>query len=64
MNEVVAEVSAAEPDDHLWWLFLDADEFHHGPFGMTLRGYVRTLDRQFRVVGMRCFDHYPDRQPA
>lgn len=59
MNGVVAEISERESDSHLWWLFLDADEFPHGPSGMTLGDHVRTLDRRFRVVGMRCFDHYP-----
>lgn len=64
MNEVVAQVSAAEPDDSIWWLFLDADEFPHGPSGLTLLAYLRTLDQRFRVVGCRCFEHYPDRMPA
>jgi len=63
MNDVVAEVSAAEGDDHIWWLFTDADEFSHGPWGLTLRDYLKTLDCQFRVVGTRCFDHYPNEKP-
>ena len=64
MNDVVAEVSASEPDDHIWWLFLDADEFAHGPWGMTLLDYLRTLDERFRVVGTRYFNHYPSQRPA
>src|SRR4051812_19828161 len=40
MNAVVSEVSATEHNDHIWWLFLDADEFPHGPFGMTLLDYL------------------------
>jgi hypothetical protein len=63
MNAVVTEVSEAEGDDYIWWLYLDADEFSHGPWGMTLRDYVGTLDQQFRVVGMRFFDHYPGGSP-
>src|SRR5690242_8760943 len=51
MNAVMSEVSKAEGDQHTWWLFLDADEFHHGPSGMTLFEYLKTLDKQFRVVG-------------
>ena len=27
LNDVVATVSSAEPDEHIWWLDLDADEF-------------------------------------
>jgi hypothetical protein len=63
MNEVVADVSAAEPDEHIWWLFLDADEFPHGPNGLTIDEYLRTLDAKFRIVGARFFDHYPSQQP-
>jgi len=59
MNDVVATTSTLEDVAHIWWLFLDADEFPHGPWGMTLRAYLETLDRQFRIVGTRFFDHYP-----
>lgn len=67
MNDVVATVSAAaaaeDGDEHIWWLWLDADEFPHGPGGVTLRDHLATLDRRFRVVGARFFNHYPDRVP-
>lgn len=67
MNEVVADVSAQvardEGAEHIWWLWLDADEFHHGPNGLTLAAYLATLDRRFRLVGSRFFNHYPDRVP-
>jgi len=67
MNDVVARVSAetasAEDTAHIWWLWLDADEFHHGPHGRTVADYLATLDRRFRVVGGRFFNHYPDRMP-
>ena len=64
MNDVVADVSSHESDAHLWWLFLDADEFPHGPSGMRLLDYLRTLDERFRIVGARFFDHYPSGRPA
>ena len=63
MNALAGTISRQESDRHVWWLYLDADEFHHGPSGMTLRDYLATLDRRFRVVGMRCFDHYPSDTP-
>lgn len=63
MNAVVTRVSAAEPDAHIWWLFLDADEFHHGPGGLTLREHLAGLDRRFRVVGARFFNHFPHAKP-
>jgi hypothetical protein len=67
MHEVVAEASeaaAAEGDEHIWWLWLDADEFHHGPGGTTIREHLASLDRRFRIVGARFFNHFPDREPA
>jgi hypothetical protein len=64
MQAVVDEVSAAEGAAHAWWLWLDADEFHHGPGGATLREYLATLDRGFRVVGARVYEHFPAAEPA
>ena len=64
MQRVVDEVSTAEGDAHIWWLWVDADEFHHGPGGLTLQEYLATLDRSFRIVGARFFNHLPDREPA
>ena len=63
MNDVMRDVSSALADDDAWWLFLDGDEFPHGPSGMTLREYLVTLDRRFRVVGARFFNHYPSAPP-
>ena len=39
--------------EHVWWLWLDADEFPHGPGGLTVREYLATLDRRYRIVGGR-----------
>ena len=63
MNDAVAEISAAEGSDHIWWLWLDADEFPHGPRGLTVREYLATLDRSFRIVGARFINHYPADEP-
>src|SRR5262245_9339569 len=42
---------------------MDADEFPHGPSGMTVREYLATLDEKFRIVGTRYFNHYPSTAP-
>ena len=63
LNETVARVSEESPHDHIWWLWLDADEFVHGPGGSTVGEMLTTLDRRFRIVGTRYFNHYPDRRP-
>jgi Galactoside-binding lectin/Glycosyl transferase family 2 len=64
MQAVVDEVSAAEDVQHIWWLWVDADEFHHGPGGLTLLEYLGRLDRRFRIVGARLFNHLPTDAPA
>jgi hypothetical protein len=64
MSEVAREVSARAGDEHIWWLWLDTDEFPQGPHGLTIREHLASLDRRFRVVGARFFDHYPSQVPA
>jgi hypothetical protein len=60
MNDAAAAISAGDAASHIWWLWIDGDEFPHGPRGLTLREFLGTLDASFRVVGSRYFDHYPD----
>ncbi|HEV7525793.1 MAG TPA: glycosyltransferase family 2 protein, partial [Acidimicrobiia bacterium] len=64
MNGVVRTVSEAAGSEHIWWLWLDADEFPHGPRGLTVRDYLTGLDRRFRVVGSRFMNHFPGDEPA
>jgi hypothetical protein len=64
MNRIVREVSEESGAEHVWWLWLDADEFPHGPRGITVREFLEPLDRRFRIVGARFINHFPDREPA
>jgi hypothetical protein len=64
MNQVVQEISLRSGESHIWWLWLDADEFPRGPRGLTIREYLATLDRRFRVVGARFAVHVPSSVPA
>jgi hypothetical protein len=63
MNESVSRISAVDGSEHIWWLWLDADHFQHGPRGLTVREYLATLDRSFRIVGARFMNHYPGDEP-
>jgi len=63
MNGVVARRSFASGADHVWWLWLDADEFPEGPGAMTIADYLATLDRRFRVVGSTYYNHFPGEAP-
>ena len=59
MNEFVRHQSTTSDVDHLWWLWLDADEFPRPEPGGTIRGMLERIDRRFRVVGARVLNHYP-----
>lgn len=60
-NKFARAISAECARDDVWWLFLDADEFPHGPKGLTVREFLEQLDERFRVVGSIYLDHYPNR---
>jgi hypothetical protein len=63
LNETVERISQEDGRDHIWWLRFDADEFVHGPSGRTIGELLAGLDRRFRIVGTRYFNHFPDRKP-
>jgi glycosyltransferase involved in cell wall biosynthesis len=63
MSGVVARESLRCEADHVWWLYLDADEFPEGPDGMTIREYLATLDARFRLVGSTYYNHFPGAAP-
>jgi hypothetical protein len=64
MNALVAKKSLEDGAPHIWWLWLDADELSHGPGGTTVKEYLGGLDRRFRLVGTRVFNHFPSGRPA
>jgi glycosyltransferase involved in cell wall biosynthesis len=63
MNGVVARESLRAGAEHIWWHYLDSDEFAEGPDGRTVREYLATLDRQFRIVGSTFVNHVPSAAP-
>ncbi len=63
MNWTVLRISLAEEVPHIWWLWMDADEFSHGPGDLTIAQYLAQLDRRFRIVGADVYQHYPDGKP-
>jgi hypothetical protein len=64
MSSVIDDVSAGTAAGQVWWLLADADEFVHGPAGLPVADYLARLDRRFRVVGARVFNHFPTGEPA
>jgi hypothetical protein len=63
VNSVMYEVSMDVGLPHIWWMVIDADEFPQGPGSATVKQYLTSLDRRFRVVGATFFNHYPTSKP-
>jgi glycosyltransferase involved in cell wall biosynthesis len=63
MNAVVWHISSSDGDPHIWWLWMDADEFSHGPGNQTIAEYLSGLDRRFRIVGASFYQHFPHTKP-
>ncbi len=63
INAVIARQSLSSRAPFVWWLLLDSDEFPEGPEGMTIKQYLETLDRRFRLVGSRYVNHLPSEKP-
>jgi hypothetical protein len=59
LNEFVRHISEMSTHDHIWWLWLDADEFPRPQAGGTLRELLNVVDRKYRVIGARVINHYP-----
>ena len=63
VNSVVARESLLSGSEHVWWLYLDSDEFPEGPDSMSVRDYLASLDKRFRIVGATGINHLPDSKP-
>ena len=60
---MVARESLHCGERYIWWLHLDSDEFPEGPAGLTVKEYLATLDRRFRIVGADFLNHLPSGKP-
>jgi hypothetical protein len=63
VNGVVARESLRSGAPSVWWMYLDSDEFPSGPRGMSIRAYLASLDRSFRIVGATFVNHLPHEKP-
>ena len=59
INEFIQYISRNCSHDHVWWMLHDADEFLCPEGAGTIRDFIGSLDRRFRVVGARVLNHYP-----
>jgi hypothetical protein len=63
VNAVAIRESLRFRTPHVWCMYLDSDEFPSGPQGLTVREYLASLDRSFRIVGATFMNHLPHTKP-
>ena len=63
LNAVVRHVNERSEEDHIWWLYLDADEFPHIDTGLRLSDFLQRVDSDVRAVRGYLIDHLPTHHP-
>jgi glycosyltransferase involved in cell wall biosynthesis len=59
-HAVALAASESMGAEHVWCLFLDADELPTGGSGRTIAEHLAGVSSRARVVGSRTFHHFPD----
>jgi hypothetical protein len=63
LNTAVRRYNAQSPEEHVWWLYVDADEFPNIDYNISLLGFLRALDPSIRAVHGHLFEHFPTHPP-
>ncbi|MDR2696621.1 MAG: glycosyltransferase family 2 protein [Deltaproteobacteria bacterium] len=63
MNTVVKNYNEQSNEEHIWWLYLDDDEFPNIDCDLTIFDFLKQLDSSVRAVQGYFYDHIPTHQP-
>jgi glycosyltransferase involved in cell wall biosynthesis len=63
LNATVKYINDTTPDEQIWWLYIDADEFPNFDNKFTIIDALKQLDSSIRAVHGHLFDHLPTHQP-
>ena len=63
LNSVVKTYNAQSPDEHVWWLYLDADEFPNIDHSYRIIDFIASLDPSIRLIHGHLFHHVPTHPP-
>jgi glycosyltransferase involved in cell wall biosynthesis len=63
LNTIVRNYNAQSDEDHIWWLYLDADEFPNIDCKIRLADFLASLDPSVRAVHGYLFEHLPTHPP-
>lgn len=62
LNAAVKYINEITPDDQIWWLYVDADEFPHIEGGLIVN-YLNALDSSIRAIDGHMLNHAPTHPP-
>ena len=63
LNSVVKRYNDQSAEEHLWWLYLDADEFPDVDREGRILDFLQASDSSVRLVHGHMFDHVPTHPP-
>jgi len=63
LNTVVKNFNEQSDEEHIWWIYLDADEFPSIDCNLSLLDFVSQLNPSIRAVHARMLDHIPTHPP-
>ena len=63
LNAAVQYFNALSQEEHMWWMYLDADEFPNIDCGMRIIDVLKGIDSSVRGMHGYMFDHIPTHPP-
>lgn len=63
LNTVVKKYNEQSNEEHIWWLYIDADEFPNINTRMTILEFLQSLDPSVRAIQGFMFNHIPTHPP-
>lgn len=63
MNTVVRNYNEQSDEEHIWWLYLDDDEFPNIDCDLTILDFLKQLDFSVRAVQGYFYNHIPTHSP-
>jgi glycosyltransferase involved in cell wall biosynthesis len=63
LNATADYISSITSDEHIWWLFLDADEFPNFDCECSIIEMLNNIDSSIRAIHGAMYDHQPTHYP-
>ena len=63
LNTIVKKYNDSTDEEHIWWLYIDADEFPNIDCDLTIFDFIKQLDPSIRAVQGYFYNHIPTHSP-